>query len=613
MNKRVFLLVAVFVVSAGTTYFLLRPNPKSQTERALTHLKQNNFKAAETALKSLRAHSTGYPEPLYRGYLEQWRERFDLSDHILHTAFNEAKKGGNQKVMQEILVARATNAFCEQRDEDLHIYVEAAHKLPPLNSGVTFLQGLQHYLNFDYAEALHLWNHSTPVDITDWASLSLEKFFPPFWRKLHAAHCLIENGEILAGREILEKESHTFADDPELHHLAALFLGLSYIKEAHTLPIEQRGSYYQMACFYFEHAQGSEQYSREKNRAITHIEEAAKGLLLVTMDPEKRVWGFDFIHMLQGWKAGQAVSRLADYVANNMIEHKGIASIRFCESLRSEFLGTPFHQQLTEKMTASLAQTLKNGESDDLFEHWALVESLAPHPKLVAKEIASLTCEEIFETIQKDNLLLTRTRHYIAFWEQLGRNAGEREVLARDLLYNAKLFWYNEKQEKKGLRLMEIALKISNHSPYIEREIGSFLTTLYEQAENSNMIRRLTLIYDAMEHFEINRQELGSKTTLANHLADAEYLYDARNYLAAKTHAIWVLKLDPHNENARRLAGLCAFNLGEFNRALCHLKELKNLDEDTSKALMLAQVFSSQEQGKHLCQNDASDSFDDNE
>ena len=156
---------------------------------------------------------------------------------------------------------------------------------------------------------------------------------------------------------------------------------------------------------------------------------------------------------------------------------------------------------------------------------------------------------------------------------------------------------------------MEIALSVSENSSYIEKEIASFLMQLYTMAENSNMIRRLTLIHDAMTHFDITRQDPISKAAIANHLADAAYLYQARNYPSARSHASWVLKLDPQNDSARRLAGLCSFHLGEYARALCHLKDLKSFDEDASKALMISQVFAAQ-QSEHLCQSDIMDTLD---
>ena len=229
---------------------------------------------------------------------------------------------------------------------------------------------------------------------------------------------------------------------------------------------------------------------------------------------------------------------------------------------------------------------------------------------MLAKEIASLTSEEIFRTIKQDSQHLAHTRRYLSFWETLGRSNSERERLSRSLFAHAKVIWQQESQEKKAERLTDLALNLCINKGGMENQITGFLTSLYNSAEESNLIGRLMQIFDAMDHFHINKQELATPGKMANHLADAEYLYHAHNYSLSKAHALWVLKLDPQNEPAQRLVGLSSFHLGEYTRALCSLEKLDNPDEDAQKALMLSQVFASQEQERHLVQIDTLDSFD---
>jgi len=612
MYKRAFFLGAIFAVSAGTTFFLLKPNPKKQTERAFVLFQQNNLQAAEAIIKT----SPSVPlcqRFLLRGYLEQVRSRTNASEQLLQTAYNEAKKGDHPELLQEILLARAANAYIEKKDEDFAAFLGAAQELSMEGCApLIFLEGLHCYLQQDYVEALRHWNSTlTHSEARTWLELALDKLFSPQWKKLHSAHCLIEIGEIHRGREILEKESHALSCEQEHQQLAVLFLGLSYLKEAQNVPFEQRSSYYTMARFYFEHTQIGSLFSREKSNIMTYLEEEVKKLLLA--DAEKSLWGLECMHTLQAWNAKEPLERIAEALAKKMIKEEDPSFAMICEELCGQFQSTAFHIQLSEKMLAALAQALKRGSSDELFRLWEIVESLAPNPKKAAKEIASLTTEEIFEKIKKDNMQLGSTRAYLVFWEKLGRSPEEKERLAQDLFYQSKLFWHNEQQEKKGVRLMEVALSLSPDRLSLEKDITAFLTALYTRAENSNMIRRMTLIYEAMEHFDINRQELVTKATLANHLADSQYLYEVHNYPSAKMHANWVLKLDPQNETARLLAGLCSFHLGEYSKALCYLKSLKNPNEDACKALMLSQILSSQEQSKELCQIDFPNTFEEND
>ena len=134
---------------------------------------------------------------------------------------------------------------------------------------------------------------TTVAESGKWMLTSLEKYFPQIWLKAHRAHCLIEQGEILAAREILEKESHVLEQGHEHQPLCTLFLGLSYLKEAQTLPIDQRDTFYTMARFYLHRSQINEGQSREKSRVITHLEDEAKILLTPDLAGEKSKWGFE--------------------------------------------------------------------------------------------------------------------------------------------------------------------------------------------------------------------------------------------------------------------------------------------------------------------------------
>lgn len=609
MQKKVILFLALFLTTAATTFFLMKPNPKKEAQKAFLHFKSHKYVAADASLKALNALTNPY-KTIYRGYLEQARGRFEASDYILQGALQEARQRNDCELAAEIWLAKATNAYMTRRDADINVCIEEAQYYNPTHPALSFFEGLQCYLKQDYAGTLRLWAQNNPDEMHQWLALALENYFPFSWKRVHTAHCLIENGEIARAREILESEGH-HAVQEEFQHLAHFFLALSYLKESRTLPFDQRTSFYNMARFYFEQAPVNERFWREKQTIVAHVEEEAKTLLLASYNEPCRKCAFDFVRILQEWWATGSINRLTHQLAEKMAQEYAIEQpLLFCNAANKAFLGTPFHTQLTEKMLGWLAQSLREGKHEKLFDQWAIVETLSPNPMAAVKEIATLSSEDIFETIKKDDLRLTGTRRSIAFWEKLDRSQADRETLAYSLLSNSKLFWHNEMQEKKGLRLMEMALNLSNRSYLIQKEIASFLTTLYAQAEGNNMVRRLTLIYEAMERFDLGRQEPASLATIANHLADAEYLYAVRNFPAATTHASWVLKLDPQNDGARRLVGLCTFHLGEYSRALAHLKEVKSLDDEALKAMMLSQALTAQDLEPHLCHTEDS-SFDD--
>jgi tetratricopeptide (TPR) repeat protein len=599
MKKRLCLLSVLFAIMGGGAYFLLRPNPQKRFNQALSHVARREYVKAHDLL-------TQQPRPiytsLYRGYLEQMRSRFELAERYFQMAFQDAHHTHHTQAASEIVLAQAANSFYKGDDVAFASFLETARALNPDAPTLLFFEGLGYYIQGNYTEALRFWTTAecavSPSPLSAWQDAAFNILFPVVWRQLHTAHCLIEQGDLVSARVMIEKQNRLVSSDQELLPLGTLLLGLSYLKEAHQVPIDQRSSYYQFARFYFERTPLNGRLCKEREVMISHIEHEAEHTLLST---EQRNSGFALIHILQDWKAAPSIERLAAATTMALLNDQKETSVGLCSVLREEFQGSPFHLIVAEKVLSALTQQVKAGEADNLFNVWALVEHLAPSPHMAAKQLAALTADEIFETIRKDTPTLSRTRNFLAFWEKLGRTPLEKEVMAYDLLGIAKMFWHFEAQEMKGQQLMQAALDLSEHHPSIMQEISAFLTLLFKQAESCNMVGRLMIVYEAMGEFDISRHELVSRSTLANHIADAQYLYRTHNYIAAKSHAGWALKLDPCNTQARRLVGLSAFQLGEYHQALTHLQLVETPDEDTSHALTLSQTFANQIQTQHLC------------
>lgn len=608
-----FLLIGVFlvVVSAGA-YFYLKPTSEALAKRALYCINQNDFNGAESILKSLPSQSTTYPLALYRGYLSQANGRLKEAESLFQTALREPFKGKRNEVLAEIVLAEGMNAFLEMRDADFCSLIQEARKIGPASSYLSFFEGLVHYLHSRYAEALVSWSSFAPNEDKDssWLHSSFERFFPYAWRQLHLAHCLVEVGDLILGKEILERESLRETQESELHRLAALFLGLSYLKEGREMLESQRDSFYRLAHFYFDRAGTSLRFSRERGLLTHHLCFEIEHLLLEDLAKEQAKGGLFFIHTLQKWNAHEAIVSLAGQIAQTILHEPEAKREMICQALRKEFIGSPFLSVLTEKLFNTLALNLQAGETTEVLQAWPLVKALSSRPNLTERQLATLAAEEIFSIVNKDTEDLPFTKQFISFWQSLEHTPQEKEKLTLNLLLQSKLFWQKEGQEPKGRELMSICLQLNDQHPSALKEIETFLNDLYLRAEESNLIERLSYIYDAMCHFGIQKQDLISPSKLANHLADADYQYHTQNYTAATTHAGWVLKLDPENQQALKLVGLSSFHLGEYSKSFTTLSRLSNPDEQSYKILVISQAFSVQEPGHHLAQSDPSKSYD---
>ncbi|MFZ0564858.1 MAG: DUF1347 family protein, partial [Chlamydiales bacterium] len=533
------------------------------------------------------------------------------SDLLLDKALKEMKKKESKHLMAEILLAKSINAYFQNRDHEFSLLVEHAKIAAPDHPFIPFYKGIDHYLKRNYSETLQCWSSFSPPSEKKWLSTLTDILFPTPWRELHIAHCLAEKDEIEKSRSILEKQSHTLpSHDPNLQNLAALFLGFTYLKEGETMPSIHRNANYRLACFYFDRAGSLKHYVREQKYVTDRIQTEAVALLDGDLTEEQHQCGLNFIHTVQEWRFNHALQVIADQLALKILDQSPADIIPLCQLIRQKFEGSPFHTLLTEKLLTSIAKKLRENHGEKLFDLWIILEALSTPTKLAHEQLATLTYEEIFDSIRNEEAKIAQIRHYLAFWKKLKKNSLEHKQLAYDLLWHAKLLWQKEGSEKKAEQLMEIALNLSKGDESLQRDVENFLVELYVQAENSNLIERLTLIYETMEHFKITKQKVVYPCQIANYLADALYFYEVRNYFSAKTHATWVLKLSPQNEEALWLAGLSAFHLGEYSTALSYLQQLSSPDKYARKALIISKVFASQPPAKHLAQIDQTDSFE---
>lgn len=612
LTKR--LITSIFILTGCLgAYFLLHSNFDARIEMVLTHAKKNDFVSAEETLNKLKVSKSSPPLATYRGFIAQMRGRFEQSDSYFQIAYKEALPLHNEELLLKITLAQAMNAYRRNLDNDFFSYLKSAQGRVHNPSLLPFLEGVVDYLEGHYQKVIRSWTNFSLGDLhgDEWLSTAFEKLFPNSWQQLHLAHCFIEMGEIAKGREILEKESRYLqSQNSECKPLAMLFLGFSYLKEANQIPFEQRGSYYKLSRFYFEQAQCGDLFHREKEKIIAHVEKEAAFLLAIDLSEEQDKWVFDYIHTLEDWKATESLERLTTQLARKILLQKNPTEYSICYALRKEFFGAAFHSSLEKQILSEIGNLFMEEDSENLFNLWANIEPLGSSAALTAKSIASVVIDKIFQVIVHDSSNLESICHFIDFWETLNPTSSERERLAHELLFHSKLIWQKTGEEKNAGQLMCIAFTLAKDNDSIHKEIDSFLTELYVQAENTNMVHRLTCIYDAMKHFHICKNDQISPSKIANHLADAEYLFQSQNYANAKLHATWILKLAPTNERALRLYGLSSFHLGEYGKAVVALQNLSHLDEQVSHALTLSQVYANQTQDEHLAKMDGSDSFD---
>ena len=609
--KRFIITAALIAAIACASSFLYLHGRQSNKERmALLAFREGDPISCKRLLGNVEKLSL--PIALYHSYLATHSGHFTESDYFLQTLLERVSAPQNDALLVQGYLTQALNAYFANRDGEITPLIDRAKQLTHDQSVLMFFEGLSHYLERDYGEAVRYWSAYTTQE--EWMDALLEHCFPSNWRQLHIAHSLCEEGKYIDSREILEKESHLLDPDPHgYQQLATLFLGLTYLREAHEMPLQQRASYYKLARFYFDHTGREMRFDRERACVAAFMADELALLLMPTSPAALQDWGIAFVHTLEDWGAHDQIAKIATHLTQNLLLRRDEGAQALCGRLHREFGGHELQMQMMSQLLEVLARELSYKQGSSLCSTWHLLQALSNNSRDIQRAVSHLLMNSLLEIVHDDHDNLMNTRHFLAFWKQLGQERGDYESLGQQLLSYGQLFWQQEGAEEKGTHLLCLATEFCVDKQLCRGQIELFLSQLYVQAENSNMIHRLSLIHDALCYFDHTINEGRDVEKLANHLADAEYLYNTHNWLAAKAHASWVLKLDPSNHKAQRLVGLACFYLGEYSNALNHLQLLPHPDESVHRAIAFSLICENQEKGKHLVQIDNIHSFNEDE
>lgn len=523
-----------------------------------------------------------------KGFLCTSQGRFVESDLFLQKALSETF---DESAIQEIFLAKATNAYFEKHFQDVVKLVDGARKKKGCAPSLPFFEGLVFYLKGDYENAASYFQNCLSYDSNlSWSSLLTERLFPLETRRLYFAHALIEKGDL--------EKARTTLDAGELSPLATHLLALSYMKEAKNAGCSERESYLKMALFLFEKQMLSD--SSFKDKILTAIEEETSLLL-----EQNETLSSPFLRLLFRFNANKSIDHLATVVAKRVIAGK----------TTPDKIEKKFGELVGEQVAVLFARALQEKSKVDYEHVWKEIKRISPSNDELATVVASGLKEEIVRSIYNDDEELTATLPLLQFWQKIEKDKKARSHFYGTLVERAKLLWKSDGEEKKGTSLLTLVLDKTEGKKKEEilKDLDLFFSSLYREAEHANMVARLSLVHDAVKQLDIACHSAPSKESVANYLADASYLFETHNYSSAKLHAEWVLKCDAKNEEALYLSGLASYHIGDYEQAISSLKKLATPNMYAQKALMLSEVYQAQAQEKHLVQRETLDDLHEDE
>lgn len=533
---------------------------------------------AQNLLNTIEEHDPLTPHlPLWRGYVELSTHHYPEAERFFQKAM---KQELDEKGLQEAMLASALVAVCENKPTKLTQALIHAKKITQFSPHLLFFEGVEHYVAGEFAEALiQLQGYQEALKTANklaWIDFVMERHFPSDKVSLLIAHALIEEGRLSQAHELL-KEVH--------EEKAAPFLALCYLKEGERAQAAEKESYDKLASYYFASIHEVPSICREA--MTSYIKQEA----LKRESPAPAL-----ITVLERWKAESALDSIADKVVTRHLKESTIAELAAYQK------NSLFFALLGKKILVALKGKKEIGE---LQATWEKIEGTPFATATLEQQVSRFFETELVKNIHKDDERLLSTTHALRAFQEFEKDEERLGATGQELIHQGKLLWLKEGEEKKGSHLMKLALSLIPEEGIEGQKQGilNFFENLYGQAERSNLVKRLLLIHEALDLLAVRLGTPPTVSTIANYLADAEYLFTARQYTACQIHAELLLKLHSKNEGALRLYGLSSYHLGQYNRAMIALKKLAQPDEYAEKALMLCMAREEKEE-KHLVQVD---------
>lgn len=570
-----------------TALYWIVPQREREFRKALTAFERGDLLTSEQLLSEMEKRNPRYPLPLYRAWAAEASGQTALADRYLKLADQMAT---SEEQRLEIYLAEMSNAYLEHRLPDLALALEKGQELNLFSPYLSFFEGLLSYQKGEYRQALTMLNQFREASAQQekkaqgWREAAFRRLFSPTWIAMHLNYMLLEQGELFRAQEKWEEQLlHLPSEDP-LYGLGMLFLGQSYLKEADLLPLNERTPSYKIAQFYFERIGELASFPLERDRMVEQL--GTHSLALLTAQQSQ---GLHFLHLLEQWRATESLDRIATTLGS-LIGARGEEYLPLCKKIASEFKGSHFIGLLSESLSETFLAHLRKREGS-FSSLWACLETLDLNPDryLLCGE---LTKEQLFASIQEEGFG-ERAHSLLTFWNDVFADERNQYQLYLGLLSYAEMLWNKEGYEERGTQLMDTVLAmapVQDRGGFL-KEMQRFFLQLYTQAEEANMIKRLSLIHDACTYFHIETTSLHTEAKFANYLADADYLFSAEQYSNAQACARWLLKLAPGHQEALRLFGLASYYLGEYEQAKIALKGLLHPDPSAQHALILCMTL----------------------
>ncbi len=566
----------ICIVAIPVWHYLNRP-PYEDMGTAYSLFTNHAFAELETYLERNHTRRWKHSPALYAAYLAEAQNQWEVAGSILSSTDWAAADQPPAHLL------RLCHQYCSGTDQGNRIMgLDSSDALPPV------LLGLQHYLRQEYLQAYSIWTQPSPrsLDTTDpwWQTLSAIHF-SPLWLACHEAHCCVEMGNPEKAAQLLHSRLHLESKDHEPLEQAGIALLLWCWLDDPSLSVTERS---QLIPYWARHTGSLKDFPEIRHGTAQRLLDE----ILACWSPESHAmeqqYSIDLLMILEQWNE-ENVLHHATSTLPYYLEAAGQEAFSFLALLQEHAPDSFFYRQVVDQLTQRLHIALQHYDFEPIPEIWQWLLTLHSPPQGPIEQALESLLEKAYETRtqQHDGVKI------VEFYQQFFQSPEINERLANALLHASVQCWRKANQEEVARMLMEMALQITPHPLHVRNAIQSILTNLFVKAESNHLLDRMAMIYDCLIGLHLQIPEpLYERFDIANYLADADFLYEQERYQAARSHALCILKFHPDNQQACRMLGLCAYQLGNPIEAFEQLSRLRYPDSIVLEAIAWSQSLS---------------------
>jgi hypothetical protein len=597
-SMRILKIAAIFaILVAGATVFANRYwsiDTSNSLEHAMEVYQAGRTTESEELLSAIASRLPPGEYALYSAYLYRSEHQIDKSNEALERAEKEAGRGPLARSLAlEIALNQAYNGYLTEDHQALAEALEKARGIDPDNSWVHFFGLMDDFCHKNYLKVQDHWQTDIPDEmLSGWMEKSFREAFTPLWFSLRLSRCQIESGNYTAARKTIKEI--TLQPSPYDINQIHLLMGLSFMKEAESASPAAATLPYKLAFSYFEQLpMQSEEFAGERRQ----ISEQIVATIISLLDTNNYSDLTFYISNLQKFKDDSEIEKFSAYLIHQIDLEIDQEQWEQFHSVLAQLAPIIPAGNVRDEIRVRLEALAQDALYSDDLTHFPLYVETAllftDNKKAFMESLESIINSKIGDLVVRDDQSLTQITPYVAIWKDIERDNESRYQFAKVLLMFSEQNWLRNHQEQKAMNLMKMAAAIPSvyDKARFHQSIAQMIQRVSTAAVKSDDVDKLPYLWQAVHSYDLSKDMLIDKKTLANYLVDAQYLYNQKRYHDASKVIDWLLLLEPANQKARALAAKIDYSEANYVKALENYQLLSHLDKAELEQVGVCQVL----------------------